>query len=121
MAAVSGPVSTLPGHCSAPPEGAACDDHPDRLATKRIQGETDSFGAEYHDLCDECAQAIAASDSGTEGRCDWCKTHAANRRPIRDIDEGQCGPVYYVCQPCRDRYTVSLGAELDALDDGWWD
>jgi len=31
-----------------------CDDHQDRPATHRIQGETDSFGCEYIDWCDEC-------------------------------------------------------------------
>lgn len=31
-----------------------CDDHPDRPATHRVQGETDSFGCEYIDWCQEC-------------------------------------------------------------------
>jgi hypothetical protein len=36
------------------PSGMTCDDHPERLAVKRVQGETDSFGCEYIDWCQEC-------------------------------------------------------------------
>lgn len=46
MAEVTGPTSYLPGHhCKLPP-GTMCDEHPDRLAIARVQGETDSFGSE---------------------------------------------------------------------------
>jgi hypothetical protein len=34
-----------------------CDQHPDRLAVVRLQGETDSFGAELNDMCTECRDA----------------------------------------------------------------
>jgi hypothetical protein len=46
MGEVTGPISTLPGHSHQVPDGTVCDDHPDRPAVARIQGETDSFGAE---------------------------------------------------------------------------
>lgn len=36
------------------PAGATCDQHPDRPAVARIQGETDSFGCELCDMCAEC-------------------------------------------------------------------
>ncbi len=49
----SGPVSTMPGHRQGSPSGVACDhDGCLRDATVRVQGETDSFGAEYLDFCD---------------------------------------------------------------------
>ena len=47
-------VSTRSGSHHKVPEGATCDDHPDRPATHRVQGETDSFGCEYIDWCQEC-------------------------------------------------------------------
>ncbi|TKI01529.1 hypothetical protein FCN80_26365, partial [Martelella alba] len=55
MADISnGPVSTLPGQFSGVPAGVKCDEHHDRDAVKRVQGETDSFGCEYYDMCQEC-------------------------------------------------------------------
>ncbi|MGY7975507.1 hypothetical protein L1Q33_25460, partial [Klebsiella pneumoniae] len=55
MADISnGPVSTLRGHFCSLPTDSKCDEHPDRLAVRRVQGETDSFGCEYHDMCQEC-------------------------------------------------------------------
>jgi hypothetical protein len=52
MADVTGPISTLPGSSHHDvPDGMMCDDHPDRPAVTRLQGETDSFGSEMHDLC----------------------------------------------------------------------
>ena len=54
MANVTGRIGTLPGHVSNPPVGMTCDNHPDRPAWKRVQGETDSMGCEQSDLCSEC-------------------------------------------------------------------
>jgi hypothetical protein len=53
MADVTGPISTLPGAVHRVPEGATCDEHPDRPAVLRVQGETDSFGSETIDYCQE--------------------------------------------------------------------
>lgn len=93
MAHVSGPVSSLPGVVRAAPDDVHCDNHPERLATKRVQGETDSFGAEYLDMCDECfAQVKDKVKPHTEGVCDWCHLHASDLRPRRDYDEGLYGP-----------------------------
>ena len=47
-------VFTRSGSHHKVPAGTMCDDHQDRPATHRIQGETDSFGCEYIDWCDEC-------------------------------------------------------------------
>lgn len=117
MSDVTGPISTLPGSRHAPPEGAMCDEHPDRPAVVRVQGETDSMGCEMYDLCDECAKA--ERDHDDIGRCDWCKTDNVKRQPRRDIDEGMYGPVYYVCKACADKDEDALRRELD--DDGFDD
>lgn len=103
MSGVTGPIHSLPGSGHSP-EGM-CDDHDDRPATHRVQGETDSFGCEMHDMCDECYQAwrVAPQYGDDLGRCDYCRHETANRRPIRDYEEGLGGPVYYVCEECRAR------------------
>jgi hypothetical protein len=101
MSDVSGPCSTLPGSAHAVPDGAPCDDHPDRLAVVRIQGETDSMGAEFHDLCLQCADAMrVAIYADRNGVCDWCSKPATDLRNRRDFEEGSCGPVYRVCGAC---------------------
>lgn len=104
MAYVSaGPVSTLPGYKSTAPDSSACDQC-GKPAAYRIQGETDSFGAEFEDLCTDCFQShqeqIEAQPSGLE-RCDWCHSMSDDVRPYRDMEEGMCGPVYDVCGACR--------------------
>jgi hypothetical protein len=116
MSHVSGPCTTLPGSLHRVPVGTRCDDHPDRIAVKRTQGETDSFGAEYHDLCQECfdklSREIAEYDKQPK-TCDWCGQTKTDCRSHRDMDEGQAGPVYDVCQACRDKESVRLQEELN--------
>jgi len=121
MADVSkGSVSTLPGSVSKLPAGTMCDDHPDRPAVKRVQGETDSFGCEYNDMCQECytkyKEYVANAD--TSGKCDWCKQHADKLISHRDIEEGSCGRVYDVCLPCIDAERAQWRYYLDD-DDDW--
>ncbi len=41
MAEVTGPISSLPGAYHSLPKGTMCDEHPDRPAVARVQGETD--------------------------------------------------------------------------------
>lgn len=97
-----------------------CDEHPDRAAVKRIQGETDSFGAEYSDACQECVDAFRnyrESDEARHGACDWCKSHATDLRPRRDFEEGMSGPVYQVCGACVRRENERLDEELADYDD----
>ena len=101
----NGPVATLPGSYAGLPAGTVCDEHPDRPAVRRIQGETDSFGCEFYDMCDECViehnKQIANNRSGI---CDWCKNDAEDLRPKRDYEEGRYGPVYRVCRDCAKKY-----------------
>lgn len=100
MADVTGPISSLPGAMRTPPEGTMCDDHPERLAYRRVQGETDSFGCEMHDLCEECVREMQNAVVDTSGHCDWCKQHKPKLFKRRDSDEGMSGPVYDVCSDC---------------------
>lgn len=124
MADVTGPIHTLPGALHATPEGAMCDDHPDRPATHRVQGETDSMGCELHDLCDECYAEWRARGIYKPDRCDWCKEKADDCRPTRDYEEGMRGPVYYVCGACRKRRDEREEEELREsgfYDNDCWD
>lgn len=116
MSDVTGPISTLPGARHTPPKGTMCDDHPDRPAVVRLQGETDSFGCEMHDLCRECADAERNVEPHI-GKCNWCKAPEQRLRPRRDMDEGMSGPVYYVCSGCAKRDEDRLREELDQYDD----
>lgn len=128
MADITGPISTLSGALHAVPKGQKCDEHPDRDAVARIQGETDSFGSEMHDWCQECLDEYRAyknSPAATEHRkgiCEWCKGPADDLRDRRDYDEGLCGRVYRVCGACVKRQNEELAAEA-ADDDGYddWD
>ena len=105
MGDITGPILSLPGSGHATPDGMMCDDHPDRPAVARIQGETDSFGCEMNDLCAECVAAIRLHT--VIGQCDWCKQESG-LVPQRDFDEGMCGPVYYVCGDCSYSYAKRL-------------
>lgn len=116
MSHVSGPTSGLPGRRCAVPEGTPCDEHADRLAVTRIQGETDSFGAEYIDCCQECADRIVAEERERGGRCDWCKQTKPRLSNRRDIDEGTCGPVYRVCDDCIRNDIDRIKEELEWLN-----
>lgn len=111
MADVTGPIHTLPGAGHAVPDAMKCDDHPDRPATHRVQGETDSMGCEMLDLCDECFTEFKAHGIYTPEECDWCDASGDDIRPTRDYEEGMCGPVYYVCSACRKRRDERLAEE----------
>ena len=126
MSEVTGPISTLPGASYALPEGTMCDNHPDRPAVARIQGETDSFGSEMWDCCEECRSELRAYHRSPEARsgvCDWCHDEATDLRNRRDTDEGMYGRVYRVCGACAKRDDEALQAEADELDAryGWFD
>jgi len=118
MSAVTGPISTLPGSRHRLPQGATCDDHEDRLAVARIQGETDSFGCEMVDLCQECLEKLRSEPQDRSGTCDWCKCTAPDLRPHRDVEEGMCGPVYRVCDACIRKEVDSYN---DDYNDGYYD
>lgn len=114
MAGVTGPIITLPGDTRTPPKGMMCDTHPEILAVIRVQGETDSFGSEQEDMCQECYDnyVAARATADTSGYCDWCKKFSPVLHPRRDIDEGMSGPVYDVCNPCIRRQNREAAAEL---------
>jgi hypothetical protein len=126
MSEVTGPISTLPNSIHEVPEGTKCDECSARMAVVRIQGETDSFGCEMHDICQECFDAQKAyrcSEAGMAeeaewrtGQCEWCKNQATDLRDARDYEEGMCGRVYRVCGPCIKRVNDEAAAELDAMD-----
>jgi hypothetical protein len=121
MADISqGPVSTLPGHTQQVEPQVMCDQHNDRPAVRRVQGETDSFGCEYHDLCQECIDEMrAAIEADRVGVCDWCLKDAKDLRDRRDIDEGMCGRVYRVCGECVNVENARLAAEMN--ESGYYD
>ena len=115
-----GPVSTLPGYCHPLPKDAVCDNHHDRLAVSRVQGETDSFGCEVYDLCKECLDkhlSYTRSPKARTGKCDWCKNEATNLSFVRDSDEGSYGPVYHVCGSCRKKQDDRINEELSRYPD----
>ena len=121
MAEVIGPCSTLPGRHHDLPEGTVCDQHPDRPAVARVQGETDSFGAELIDMCQECLDEDRREQAEADhsGVCDWCKNPASRVRPQRDYEEGMSGRVYDVCDACIKRVNDEAEADLEAR--GYYD
>ena len=113
--ASNGPVSTLPGASWAAKPGVRCDNHPKVFAALRIQGETDSMGCEYLDVCQPCADAIRAeadSPEAKQGRCDWCEHFKLDLRNRRDQDEGRSGKIYRVCGDCVKRDSEEADLEL---------
>jgi hypothetical protein len=135
MADVIGPTSRLPGAAWDMPDGTMCDEHPERPAVARIQGETDSFGAELNDMCQECLNQYRKemAEADHSGTCDWCHQPKSHLRPQRDYEEGMAGRVYEVCDDCIKRVNDEAEADLEArgyyddyddgpdLDDDGWD
>lgn len=98
----------------------------ENVATVRVQGETDSFGAEYYHYCEACytleqelQQYFTERHAEDEAQCEWCKkvTTQKDLRYTRDIDEGSNGPVYEVCGSCRARQAEQIAEELASYDD----
>ena len=90
----------LPGSIHPVQPGDECVDC-GKPATVRVQGETDSFGAEYHAYCASCRALWEATLNIPHiSFCDHCKQEEETK-PWRDLDEGSSGPVYYICSPCR--------------------
>lgn len=108
-------TSKLPGALHHVPNGQVCDNHQDRQATRRVQGETDSFGCEVADFCEECYQKDLAERKQEDraGKCDWCKQTVEKLRKARDYDEGLYGPVYDVCSNCIDKQHAEALAYLN--------
>lgn len=99
----NGPVRTLPGSFHKFPVGTTCDHHPDRVAYRRVQTETDSMGCEYADLCEEClSKALVNMRQFFTGQCERCQNFKDSLRKWRDPEEGSAGRVYNACQECVD-------------------
>lgn len=108
------PIGTLPGYTRPACRGDVCDEC-DLPATAEIQGETDSFAAEFHTLCPihfaQMKNRIAASRE-LETICDLCKKSKTHCTPWRDYDEGVNGPVYSVCVDCKHQKNEELREDL---------
>ena len=120
--ASNGPVSSLPGSVHDLPSGSMCDDRPNVPAVRRVQGETDSFGCEYHLMCQACVDEHRKQQQEAfeaVGCCDWCKLPKANLRPRRDMDEGMSGPGYDVCGDCIRKENWEATRELEEM--GYFD
>jgi hypothetical protein len=115
-----GPVSTLPGSHHPLPVGTMCDGYNcecEKLAVSRIQGETDSFSAEYNDYCQSCLAKMKAEEEAyrlVPKTCDWCKKQSVSCAPVRDLYEGTDGPVYDVCPACRQKQNQRADEELES-------
>ena len=99
----NGPVSSMPGSRHQLPLNQSCDKHPNRLAVVRIQGETDSFSAEYVDMCEECKQDYLKhieEHKEDERHCEICLGNKKGVKPRRDPEEGSCGRLYDMCPEC---------------------
>jgi hypothetical protein len=122
MSSVSGSTSSMPG--SFHKATGFCDKHPERLAVKRLQGETDSMGAEYHDMCQLCYDIYRISRQSKSnlltGICDSCKIMFTGLRARRDYEEGSCGRVYKLCTHCITEL-VTIDHEEDSLSESDFD
>lgn len=104
----------MPGSSHRLPYGAKCDNHSDRLAIVRLQGETDSMGAELNDYCGECRDAVLRDlHNPKAGLCDLCNQVKDDLAKWRDPDEGVAGRVYDACKGCRD-HTARFYRDADA-------
>lgn len=124
MSDITGPISTMPGSIHNVPKGTVCDYHPDKLAVIRIQGETDSFGSEMIDLCEECKikDIEESKNIDTSGNCEWCEEFANKLYNKRDYEEGMSGRIYLVCKECIDKQHIADLEELEEYSDKlYWD
>lgn len=108
---------SLPGNVTTPDKGVMCLEHSDRVALKTVQGETDSFGAEYIPMCESCyaaySDAVKQADGASfTGTCDQCKA-VLPLYPYRDYDEGMSGPVYYACKSCKSAFRAAQNKEAE--------
>lgn len=120
MSHCSGPVSTLPGALHPVLPTDKCDEHPEVQAVHRVQGETDSMGAEYFYVCQACYDKYLADKEKLQGGSfeGTCTCGAVEPLfPVRSWDEGRSGPVYYRCRSCRRKWVQAEQADLDSEDD----
>jgi hypothetical protein len=112
-------MSGLPGDCRRLNASCTehCENHPEIKAEWRIQGDTDSFGAEYYYYCLDCykkEKELIQNEEPMRGMCDWCHK-GGELRWHRDLDEGMSGPVYKICKPCLSKYNENEEKEAEFL------
>jgi hypothetical protein len=110
MPHAGGVSGTLPGYRYPLNEGV-CEEC-GAPATHCLQGETDSFGAEWWTLCTACARKSA--NPTLSGECDTCKKDSETLVSSRCWEEGPSGPVYWVCPECRKK---DVEAEREAYQE----
>lgn len=102
MADVIGPNRYLPGQQLKAVPGVMCDEHPDRVSVARIVGETDSWGSELMDVCQECLDEInKEKETRISDHCEIHNGRGTNVTFFRDPEEGFYGRVYTACEACR--------------------
>ena len=135
MASVIGPNNYLPGRILRTEymiKGHTCDqcsgaEPPvEKPAAAAMIAETDSLGSEVHHYCEDCIKAIEEereknSSSDELKYCDHCKGDAKDVKPIRDADEGSCGPVYYLCTHHRQKLIDFNSQDYDPHYNGYDD
>lgn len=112
-------MNNLPGSVHEVKPGVDCEDC-GKPATSLLQGETDSFGAEYHPLCDVCLRKTL-NEMAVEGhisKCDHCHIEQETRA-WRDFEEGSNGPVYYICSGCRRKADEYQRSQADPNTRRW--
>jgi hypothetical protein len=108
-------MSNLPGSIHTVVPGTPCEDC-GKPATILLQGETDSFGAEYHPLCDVCRKAYETNEPHISD-CDLCHAKQVETKPWRDFEEGSNGPVYYICAKCLLSVRCACSECINEVDD----
>lgn len=112
-------MASLPGQFVSVQDdewGTKCYTHPERDATHRICTESDSFGSEYHNMCDECHEDYKKAKAEREADPEqWETCKCGNREPrlisYRDMDEGMHGPVYEHCSVCHEKWNKRIAEE----------
>lgn len=105
--------------------GTKCNWHPEVVATHRICSESDSFGSEYANFCNDCWEerqlAIKAKEQDPEqwDSCRKCGENVPRLSSYRDPDEGMHGPVYEACPDCVSKFWKRYQEECELLDDDY--
>lgn len=103
--------------------------HDDRKAFKRICNESDSFGSEYYNFCEECwdtyqkALEKKRNDPEQWEHCRECGAKVPELISYRDMDEGMHGPVYEHCESCHVKMNERISREYEqdyGDDDEYW-
>ena len=102
--------------------GTKCYTHHDVDATHRICSESDSFGSEYVNLCEQCWDAhLAHKEKVKSDESLWETCKCGNREPrmisYRDYEEGMHGSVYEHCSKCHAKMNARIAEEEAYYDD----